>query len=114
LFVYGSLKRGQRHHQELFGARFAGRARTLPECRLLAVGEYPALAVGDRSIEGELYEVETALLGRLEVFEGAAYERRLVRLDDGRTAQTYFAVDAQSPGAHALDTDTWPPTRAPA
>lgn len=43
LFVYGSLKRGGRHHDELDGAVFLGEATTLPGYRLEPLGEYLAL-----------------------------------------------------------------------
>src|SRR6185369_8713827 len=42
LFVYGSLKRGGRHHDELEGATFVGEASTLPGYRLEVLGEYLA------------------------------------------------------------------------
>ena len=43
LFVYGSLKRGGRHHDELAGAVYLGPATTLPGYRLEPLGEYLAL-----------------------------------------------------------------------
>ena len=43
LFVYGSLKRGGRHHDELAGAVFLGPATTVPGYRLEPLGEYLAL-----------------------------------------------------------------------
>jgi gamma-glutamylcyclotransferase (GGCT)/AIG2-like uncharacterized protein YtfP len=43
LFVYGSLKRAGRHHDELDGALFLGEAETLPGYRLEPLGEYLAL-----------------------------------------------------------------------
>jgi gamma-glutamylcyclotransferase (GGCT)/AIG2-like uncharacterized protein YtfP len=43
LFVYGSLKRGGRHHEELASARFLGLAETEPGYRLEQLGEYLAL-----------------------------------------------------------------------
>jgi gamma-glutamylcyclotransferase (GGCT)/AIG2-like uncharacterized protein YtfP len=113
LFVYGSLKRGQRHHDVLEGALFAGPARTLPECRLLDLGDYPALASGDRSIEGEVFEVSRGLLRRLDLFEGAEYERRALRLADGRSAQSYFAVESVAARSKVLDSHAWPLTAAP-
>ena len=110
LFVYGSLKRGQRHHSELRGARFIGSARTLPAYRLLELGAYPALATGRRAIEGELFEIDREAFERLDAFEGEAYVRDAVRLDDGRSAQTYFAADVLATGVRELDAESWPPT----
>jgi gamma-glutamylcyclotransferase (GGCT)/AIG2-like uncharacterized protein YtfP len=113
LFVYGSLKRGQRNHVQLGGAAFVGAARTRPEYRLLDLGTYPALARGRRAILGELFEVGLDLLVRLDWFEGSAYVRGVVRLEDGRTALTYYAVDALVGCACELDADSWPPTSPP-
>jgi len=107
LFVYGSLKRGRRHHAELRGARFAGVARTAPEYRLLDLGEYPALAAGSRSIEGELYAVTESLLAELDRFEGDDYRRAAVRLDGGGSAVAYLALAEVARGAPELDADVW-------
>jgi gamma-glutamylaminecyclotransferase len=110
LFVYGTLKRGQRHHGELGGARFAGVALTSPEYRLLDLGAYPALTRGGRSIDGELYEIDPRALERLDEFEGDAYVRGEVRLADGRSAQTYFAVAEVVESAREVQGSGWPPT----
>ena len=107
LFVYGSLKRGRRHHAELGGARFVGVARTAPEYRLLDLGEYPALAAGCRAIEGELYEVTEALLVELDRFEGGGYDRGVLRLSDGGTALAYFATPELTRRTPELDGDAW-------
>ena len=108
IFVYGSLKRGHRHHRELRGARFVGERETAPAYRLLDFGDYPALARGDRSIMGELFEVDDELLSHLDEFEGADYRRALVELADASTAQAYFAVDGGTAGAREFDGRTWP------
>lgn len=107
LFVYGSLKRGRRHHAELGGARFVRVARTLREYRLLDLGAYPALTSGSRSIEGELFEVTEALLVELDRFEGDDYERGAVRLEAGGSALAYFATAELAARAPELDDDVW-------
>ena len=92
LFVYGSLKRGFRHHDLLFGARFRGEAETAAGYHLVLLGEYPALAQGgDGTVTGELYSVDDELLARLDRFEGPDYERRGVRLSAEGIAHAYFA-----------------------
>jgi gamma-glutamylcyclotransferase (GGCT)/AIG2-like uncharacterized protein YtfP len=83
LFVYGSLKRGARHHDELRGARFLGEACTAPGYELEPVGEYLALVqVPDAtgSVNGELFEVDAGILSQLDEFEGDGYDRGFVRL----------------------------------
>lgn len=107
VFVYGSLKRGFRNHAELAGATFEGPARTAAAYRLVVMGEYPALAPGDRSIEGELYGVTPALLEHLDEFEGEEYARRALELADGRSAEAYFATELALDCATPVDADSW-------
>jgi gamma-glutamylcyclotransferase (GGCT)/AIG2-like uncharacterized protein YtfP len=83
LFVYGSLKRGGRHHAELRGAPFLGEASTAPGYALEELGEYVALvprphALG--SVPGEVYQVDAELLAWLDEFEGPDYRRALIEL----------------------------------
>jgi gamma-glutamylcyclotransferase (GGCT)/AIG2-like uncharacterized protein YtfP len=95
LFVYGSLKRGFRHHSVLSGAELEGEASTAAGYRLVRYGAYPALVTGgERRVLGELYRVELDDLPRLDAFEGVPelYRRELVRLEDGSEAHAYFAV----------------------
>lgn len=102
LFVYGSLKRGGRHHAELAASRFVGEAQTAPGYALTTLGEYWALVTlgGERappapdsadgadgdsgdsgdSVRGELFEVPEVCLAGLDEFEGHGYERGKVRL----------------------------------
>lgn len=84
LFVYGSLKRGGLHHEELSGATFLGEAETVPGYRLESLGQYLALVSGSESsasraesgvVRGELFEVPDAQLPALDAFEGDAYIR---------------------------------------
>jgi gamma-glutamylcyclotransferase (GGCT)/AIG2-like uncharacterized protein YtfP len=74
LFVYGTLRRGEVHHQLLAGQRWIGPARTVPRYRLVTCRGYPALiAVEDeamaQSVSGEVWEVTPACLQLLDEFE---------------------------------------------
>jgi gamma-glutamylcyclotransferase (GGCT)/AIG2-like uncharacterized protein YtfP len=83
LFVYGSLKRGGLHHEELRGAPFLGEARTVPGFRLEPWGQYQALVPApgtDSSVAGELFDIPSELLPELDEFEGDAYERKYVEI----------------------------------
>jgi gamma-glutamylaminecyclotransferase len=92
LFVYGSLKRGFRHHDQLRDAEFLGPAETAPGHHLVLQGEYPALVRGGQgTVRGELYHACATLLATLDEFEGSAYERQSVELSAGGVAQAYFA-----------------------
>lgn len=108
LFVYGSLKRGFPNHAVLGGARWHGPARTAPAYRLGRLSGYPVLCGGGSlRIAGELYSVSASELAALDEFEGAAYERRLVALEDGTRVQAYFASAASAREAEPLDCDEW-------
>lgn len=86
IFVYGSLKKGESNHGLMQGQRFLANVQTLPQYRLYALDHYPAMiedAVGGRSIEGELWEVEEARMPALDRLEGVSqglYRRALIPL----------------------------------
>jgi len=107
LFVYGTLRRGFRHHGELRGARFLGSVRTQPTYALVDFGPYPGLVGGTRAIAGELYEVPGALMAALDAFEGDEYVRGNVVLEDGRIAEAYFVRPEYRHRARPLAADTW-------
>lgn len=74
LFLYGTLKRGQRNHFRMAGQQFVGPARTLPHYRLYDCGPYPGLVHDLKngvSVTGEFWQVDDEALRRLDEFEGA-------------------------------------------
>ncbi len=68
LFIYGTLMPGLRLEAEMRGARFVAAAQV--PGRLVDVGRYPGLFLGEGQVTGEVYEVDDAHLGRLDVVEG--------------------------------------------
>ncbi len=114
LFVYGSLKRGERNHAALGGARFVAEARTAAGYCLCALGEYPALLKrGERAVTGELYRVDARLLRELDDFEGADYVRDWVRLVNDSEVYAYFLVPALAELARPLAVDRWSGVQEP-
>ena|GEM_PF-957515 len=109
IFVYGSLKRGARHHGQLAGAEFVGSSRSAPGYRLVRYSEgYPALvrASGeDGAVRGELYRVDAEQLGRLDAFEECPtlYQRELIELEDGSSAAAYVIFAEQARGLPSLE-----------
>ena len=106
LFVYGTLKRGERAHERLAGATYLGVVRTQPEYALVALGWYPGLVAGTQSVVGELYDAPDTLLPALDAFESVEtglYERTLVTLDDGSTALTYRYLGRVDRGEHLTE-----------
>jgi gamma-glutamylcyclotransferase (GGCT)/AIG2-like uncharacterized protein YtfP len=91
LFVYGSLKRGQRSHHLLQGLPWLGQAWLAGAC-LHDLGPFPMAVLGEGRIQGELYGVGEADLAALDRFEGAPrlYQRHWLSLEDGRSAWVYL------------------------
>src|SRR5690242_2147493 len=73
VFVYGTLKRGQRNHRLLAGQHFEGEAATRPLYRLYDLGRYPCLVedpANGLAVCGEVWSVDQATLRRLDELEG--------------------------------------------
>jgi gamma-glutamylaminecyclotransferase len=90
VFVYGSLKRGFGNHKLLEGSKFFGITETVYRNFRMhpLLGSFPAVtvAVDDAfAIMGELYEVDSATMKRLDLLEGngSMYTRRLVSVYNG-------------------------------
>jgi gamma-glutamylcyclotransferase (GGCT)/AIG2-like uncharacterized protein YtfP len=106
LFVYGTLKTGEKSNHLLAGAEYVGPARTMPVYRLYGIGWHPGLVI-DRanglSIEGELWAVDDALLAKLDEYEGTPhyFGRDFVAIADRvGDVQAYFfrgEVPAEAP-----------------
>lgn len=93
LFVYGTLMRGEHHHDLIAGAEFLGEATTLPAYELVLVDYFPALLQGgSTAVHGELYRVDAETLARLDELEEVPhyYVRAQIALADGRRADTYL------------------------
>jgi gamma-glutamylaminecyclotransferase len=87
VLVYGTLKRGGTLHHEMAGQEFVSEVRTRPVYRMYNLGWYPGLVerpLNGRSVQGELWRVDSAGLVRLDVVEeveSGLYERRSVLLE---------------------------------
>lgn len=113
LFVYGSLKRGfKQHDRHMQTARLIAAVETAkPAYTLVAVldpnvdAPYPGMMEGGTThVKGELYEIDDALLGRLDEYEGEGYTRVTIALSNGDSAQTYIYTSTEIPvdAAHAF------------
>ena len=85
IFVYGSLKRGYGLHHLLAGQAFRGPATTFPLYRIFDLGSYPGLVDWPEglAVQGELYQVDSECLKRLDEAEGVdegLYARRVIML----------------------------------
>ena len=112
LFVYGTLMRGGVRDRILAGQRFLAEARTQPEYALLDLGAYPGLVhrgEGGRAVFGELYEVATSLIERLDHIEGAPSLFRLEPvLIEGHVADVFTYIYQQDThGCPLCAEDSW-------
>lgn len=110
VFVYGSLKRGFRHHDQMAGARFLGEARTARRYTLVVAGDYPALVDGGATaVAGELFAVDDPLLAALDAFEEVPelYVRAPLELEGGERVLAYFLPAERACDLAAIADGTW-------
>lgn len=84
VFVYGSLKNGFHNHRLLEQSKFLGVASG-EGYRMVSLGSFPGLLHGDKTVVGELYEVDDNTFKSLDRLEGhPEFYKRLERpFDDG-------------------------------
>ncbi len=106
LFIYGTLKRGQKSHHFLEGQEFLGEATTMPLYRLYHLGWHPGMVLdadNGMDIKGELWAVDDETLARLDEYEGVGGEwfiRTDVAVRDRfETVQAYLFNQRVPPGS---------------
>ena len=105
VFVYGTLMRGECHHDSMERAVFLREAQTLPHYELVLIDYYPALVSdGSQAVRGELYEVDDATLRDLDELEEVPtlYQRKRIALSCGTHAETYLLPRALADGAPVI------------
>ncbi|MEB3166196.1 MAG: gamma-glutamylcyclotransferase family protein [Cyanobacteriota bacterium] len=109
VFVYGSLRRGQRNHGLLQGARAEGEG-SLSGAVLHDLGPFPMAVPGQGVVHGEVVVVPPPLLAELDRFEGVPrlYQRHRRRLIDGRWVWIYLGQARQVRHSPRLASGRWP------
>ncbi|MFI5302134.1 MAG: gamma-glutamylcyclotransferase [Polyangiales bacterium] len=110
IFVYGSLRSGERNHGVLGGALCIGDARTEPRFTLHDLGAFPGLVAGGAShVHGDVYAVDAGTLAALDRLEGHPryYRRAPIRLEDGREVETYLLTARQVVGCPIVESGDW-------
>jgi len=112
LFVYGTLKRGQRNHRLLAGQEFVDSAHTLPGYRLYYSGSYPCLvedAINGAAVAGEIWRVDESCLTQLDRLEGAPalFRRAPIEVEEFTEAVSAYFYNGDVTGWRDCGT-VWP------
>jgi gamma-glutamylcyclotransferase (GGCT)/AIG2-like uncharacterized protein YtfP len=105
VFVYGTLMKGEHHHEVLKSASFVGLTETQGNFDLVQIDYYPALLPeGKTRIMGELYEVDDATLAELDELEEVPdyYVRERIKLADDSEAFVYLMPRERAAGAEPI------------
>lgn len=116
VFVYGTLRRGQRNHHLLASSTFIDEAATLRAYWMITTGPFPVLldrvpddfGVPALPVAGEIYHVDDATMVELDRLEreGVAYDRKVTEVfEAGHKVETYIYVGVA---------DYWHPRGMPA
>lgn len=90
LFVYGTLMKGESNNSFMNTAEYKGKYKTEDKWGLVNLGHFPALVPYSVEVEGELYEVDTETLARIDRLEGVEtglYQRRTINIYDMETGE---------------------------
>jgi gamma-glutamylaminecyclotransferase len=122
VFLYGTLKRGQRSHHLLHGQEFLGEAKTLPVYRLYNCGQHPALVEDPQNgvaVHGEVWLANDETVQKLDAYEEAPryFSRRPILLQSERGTSSDHSPDSEVQAyffngdvANLRDAgDRWPP-----
>lgn len=116
LFVYGTLKRGERNAFRLRDSEFLGEALTAPRYRVIDLGPYPGLVRDPNglAVRGELFAVGDNCLAELDAFEDVPREedapgqfvRALIEVNGYEQVWAYYMNTPVPDGAKSGD--RWP------
>jgi gamma-glutamylcyclotransferase (GGCT)/AIG2-like uncharacterized protein YtfP len=105
VFVYGTLMKGEHHHEVLKNAQFVGLTETQASFELVQIDYYPALLPqGSARVMGEVYEVDDATLAQLDELEEVPdyYVRERITLADDSEAFVYIMPRERAEGAEPI------------
>jgi gamma-glutamylcyclotransferase (GGCT)/AIG2-like uncharacterized protein YtfP len=120
IFVYGSLRKGT--HQSQASRRSVGTAyarflemngtyvgSATAEGRLILLSDYPGFVDGKGSVMGDLYEVTTVILKKLDDYEGIEFERekRPVNGPNGTIDAWVYVYKFSPTGKKRIESGDW-------
>jgi gamma-glutamylaminecyclotransferase len=110
LFVYGTLKRGERNFRLLADQEFISEAVTAPRYRVFDLGPHPGLVrdANGLAIHGELFAVSACCLAELDDFEEVPgpFVREPIEVDGYELVWAYY-LNTPVP-EEAKSGDRWP------
>jgi gamma-glutamylcyclotransferase (GGCT)/AIG2-like uncharacterized protein YtfP len=113
LFVYGTLRKGERKKHFLKNCLFIGYAKAKGYL-LYNLGVFPAMVEGDGEVVGEVYEIPESLLKELDWFERVpySYRRELIEVmfEDGQTMYVYAYIyneNIEEKGGKLIPSGDW-------
>ncbi|MGD8121051.1 gamma-glutamylcyclotransferase family protein [Vibrio sp. TRT 2004] len=85
VFVYGTLRQGERNHYLLEDSQYLGKHTTPPIYSLYDLGSYPAVSDGQSAIFGEVYLIDEHTLEQLDSIEDVPviYRRKQIETTFG-------------------------------
>jgi gamma-glutamylaminecyclotransferase len=108
VFVYGTLMRGECNHHWMYGARFLGKARSVPQFSLWSLGAYPVLCTGGHGrIHGEVYRVGKKKLQQLDLLEECPRYYRRGRLTTRFGLAWFYYQSVPPAGSCPLPAGNW-------
>ena len=107
LFVYGTLRRGGSHHDLLGGAEWLGTWVSGTHYRMLDMGPYPALVMGDEAVAGEVYRIESDMLMALDAYEDCPGDYHRERVDTTYGAAWVYLWDRPLPAVPVVHGGDW-------
>lgn len=113
MFVYGTLRQGQRYHDMLqdLGASFVSTARTVPGYTMVNYhDQYPAVTPGGKTaVVGEVYDIDSRHLPALDEFEEvpSLYQRSRVRMACGAELAAYLMPSWRTQDYPVIPTGDW-------
>jgi gamma-glutamylcyclotransferase (GGCT)/AIG2-like uncharacterized protein YtfP len=109
VFVYGTLKRGQRNSRYLQSADFIGTFCTEAIFSMYAFDDYPAVCEqGHHAIHGEIYQVSDIQLGLLDELEWYPDFYQRILIPTGYGDAWIYIVKAELCHRRKLLAGSWP------
>ncbi len=109
VFVYGTLKRGQRNYRFMRGSRFVGLHRTERVYSMFEFEGYPAVCVGgSHAVTGEVYQVDDHQFRRIDDLEWYPHFYQRIEIPTRWGDAWMYIVRAELCVGKRLMRGTWP------